>query len=106
MGKEIKIYITTDDTGKTYLMDKLGYEDNPQLWAVEIGMAYVNRQTGQHNMIGYTDRKVFYVERTTLEKLGMLPFVPKREEKPEVDQEEIADVLLQLLKMVGVYPEE
>ena len=107
MSKQTKVYITTDDTGNTYLMDKGGYQNNPQLWAVEIGMACVNSQTGSHNMIAHADRKVFYVERNTLEKLGMVPFVPKRNDVSiEERQDEITDVLLKLLSMVGIFPEE
>ena len=103
MAKITKTYITTDDTNKTYLMDPAAGASNPKLYRIDVGFNYVEPN-------GYSkpvprNIKEFYVERNTLERLGMLPFIPKREpeNKPTID--EVRETLEHLLSLVGIYPQ-
>ena len=107
MAKITKIFITTDDTGKTYEMPGYGGDnpkDQPQLWLVEVRIDALDKN-GQAVLKG--PGHLFYVERSTLEKLSMVSRHDTPEPKPPVTKEdEIRETLEKLLSLVGVYPEE
>ena len=106
MPKTTKIFITTDDTNKTYEMAGYGGntpEDQPQLWLIEIRMDALDNN-GHASVKG--PPHVFYVERATLERLGMVgrhntPLPP-----PVQAVDEIRETLEKLLSLVGIYPEQ
>jgi hypothetical protein len=104
MPKIVKTIITTDDTGKTYEMDgKNGIR--PQLWYIEIAVDCLDNW-GNHEKPG-SKKAGFYVERGTLEKLGMVPYAQvKPPEFPNTQEDEVRETLEKLLSLVGIYPEQ
>lgn len=106
MPKQIKIFITTDDTGKTYEMP--GYDgdnpkDQPRLWLVELRIKLLDKN-GQGFFKGLLHE--FYVEQSTIEKLGMIPYHDTPEPQPPITKkDEVRETLEKLLSLLGVYPE-
>jgi len=103
MPKTIKTFITTDDTRRTYAMDGKPSENRPQLWLVRISISWVSEygMADRPHGLGHD----FYVERSTLEKLGMMPCAPELKPDPEKAQDELRETLEKLLSLVGIYPE-
>ena len=104
MSKLTRTFITTDDTGRTYEMDGKDSPGRPQLWFVEIKMEIVE-STGYHRGTG--TGKGFYVERSTLEKVGMIGhrIVTPKPGPVQDAQDEVRETLEKLLSLVGIYPE-
>lgn len=96
-------YITTADTKKTYEYPDLKSK-NPQLWAVKLSITWVGN-TGRH---GDPDQEktVIYLERETLENVGLLPAEKKLPESTPEPQETVEDLILRLLEHVGIFPAE
>lgn len=110
MPKITKNFITTDDTNKTYEMPGYGGQTpkgNPQLWAIEIKMDALDNNGNYHFSGDGSGPKVFFVERQTLERLGMTSYIEaKPPVPPRTQEDEIRETLEKLLSLVGVYPEE
>jgi hypothetical protein len=104
MARTTRVFITTDDTGKTY---ELGIKKSnaPQLWLIRVQMACIDEAGYAH--IGWSQQspKEYYVERSTLEKLGMVPVPRTADPKdPEEEKNELRETLEKLLSLVGIYP--
>lgn len=105
MGRIVKTFIMTDDTGKTYEKDGTYQEESVQLWAIEISMSALDTN-GNYSTYGRKSH-IFYVERQTLERLGLVPyFQAKAPVAPRTQEDEIRETLEKLLSLVGVYPAE
>lgn len=102
MSEQHIIRIMTDDTKKTYeFVDGHAAEGTPQLHKLEVRIMSGN---GQGNF--YDNRFVaanLYVEHETLVNVGR--FKPADKSRPEIT-ETIEDLVLRLLDMVGVRPQE
>lgn len=106
MAKIVKTYITTDDTNLTYELDGTYKEHKTQLWAVSISIDAVD-QYGNYSFTPHTSKKTFFVERQTLERLGMVSYSQtKAPELPRTKEDDIRETLEKLLSLVGVYPAE
>jgi len=104
MGKTTKTFITTDDTSQTYEMDGV-YRPETQLWLAEVKIVAIDSSGCQSRSMSFP--KEFYVERSTIEKLGLVPY--KHSDEPatkEEKQDNVKEALEKLLSLVGVYPEE
>ncbi len=99
------VRITTDDTGKTYEFPEIpiGIDGNPEIWALRLGIAVIDNK-GNPQLQNAT-MKTLHVERETLEKAGLIPFV-KPEDKNRQPTETAKDLILRLLEMCEVYPSE
>lgn len=99
--------ITTNDTKKTYTFtDGARQDGTPQLWQIEC----TARPFCNDGSIGPLDRyggmQVFLiVERQTLVNAGELPVV-KDDSTPPPGAPTMEEIILQLLDMVGVRPNE
>jgi hypothetical protein len=75
-----------------------------QLWAVNLSIGFVDRQTGHVNPHCSTKATV-HVERDVLVNAGLLPWCIG-DKKPTIETEETAEqLIIRLLNHVGVYPE-
>ena len=108
MPKITKVFITTDDTGKTYEMGGYGGstpKDQPQLWAIEVKMSALDNNGQASFGPGGHSPHQFYVERATLERLGMTGRIDTPLPPPEQAVDEVRETLEKLLSLVGIYPE-
>lgn len=99
------VEITTYDTKKTYHFSADGKAKNPQLWEVKLQIGTVGSQG--HTKYGLSGNDSIYLERQTLEDAGLIPLDPSKTIKDtgaEVRTPE--DLILELLEIVGVYPQE
>jgi hypothetical protein len=107
MPKIQKVFITTDDTGNVYEFPRTRKQENIHLWEVQVTMKSVEDSSGLTIERGTSGR--FYVERSTIEKLGMLGKrvepLPTSEDSLKRHQNELRETLEKLLSLVGVYPE-
>ena len=103
MRKEI-VRITTYDTEKTY---EFPSEDNPRLFEVSMRIRPIHaggNATGsyQYEHINHG----MYIELETLLAAGMKPYERKPKENDPPATETPEDLMLRLLEIVGVYPQE
>ena len=103
-----KVYITTEDTKKTYEYPADKGQSNPPLWEVELRISVVDTQGHASPINKYTSSSgTIFVERQTLVDRKMLPYICGVDKKPPEDNTPTAgDLIIQLLESVGFYPNE
>jgi hypothetical protein len=99
--------ITTDDTKKTYeFVNQKPTGDFPQLWRMEVSVSAFEK-SGQYVNRGYPiPSRILIVERQTLVDRGLIPPHTTDTKPPENPPETLEDLILRLLDMVGVRPNE
>ena len=100
--KDIRLITTVDGMQYTFPADK----GTPQLWCVEMGMRCVSDEGTLPNYVPI--RKEFFVERSVLEKAGLVPDVRTKREREEtpIVPETPQGLMLRLLSLLGIYPTE
>ncbi len=102
MSSKNVVRIITEDTKKTY---EFPGKDNPRLYSVELKITAIG-SNGQPKY-GIVCTKHIHLEENTLLKAGLLQAQyrgPREAEAPTTETP--ADLILRLLKHVGVYPVE
>lgn len=96
--------ITTHDTKKTYVFPPKEGEKNPQLWEVQLKIGHVNNcGSTPYNPSGEIS---IFVERATLANANVLPMLKEEPEDTPVKARTPEDLILELLEMLGVYPQD
>ncbi|MCG7853116.1 MAG: hypothetical protein MIO92_11405 [Methanosarcinaceae archaeon] len=95
--------ITTHDTKKTYVFPPEEGENNPQLWEVELKIRHVNSY-GNTPYEPSGEISIF-VERATLANANMLPILKEEPKDTPVKARTPEDLILELLEIIGIYPQ-
>jgi cytochrome oxidase assembly protein ShyY1 len=99
--------ITTDDTKKTYeFVNQKPTGDFPQLWRMEVYISALEKSGQYIPRTVTTPFRVLIVERQTLVDRGFLPPSTSDDKPPEKPSETLEDLILRLLDMVGVRPND
>lgn len=103
--KKTITYITTVDTKETFQYPRTDNKQQP-VYEVSVYFKLVSNSTGHAEVVGTYSQPgaIFYITRDTLKKIGH--FKPGENEvvKNDLPDETIEDLILRLLEMVGVYP--
>jgi len=96
-----KALIYCADTKKTY---EAGDKTRPQLWQLNIAIAYIDEQG---HALHSQDRIQLCVERQTLVDLDLYPQCGDDKPRPEENKERpIEELILELLGRIGIHPSE
>ena len=104
--KKTIVQITTAETEGTHSQTySLPDKTAPQLWAVELRVAALDRN-GHHNFPPFsTTTKTIYLEREVLTNHGLIGKRPDPVEPAADPQPTAEELIIQLLELVGYFPE-
>ena len=98
-------YITTADSKKTYEYPPKDGIKNPDILKVLLKMDWVDsRGNANPDSVYKSTSGIAYLERETMENAGIIPF--KENSSVKVPVETAEDLIIRLLEMVQVYPNE
>ena len=104
MNREEIVRITTSDTKKTYEYPSTG---NPQLFEISMRIRPIHASGAATKSFQYEHiHHGMYVELETLLAAGMTSYARKPKESDPPATETPEDLILRLLEVVGVYPQE